>query len=231
MLRFRCLLTLSQDVMRTLKLLTVSLSACLVYVSAAHAQACLGLPSFASGSVHLNLAAEFPDSAKAYAIGIGAGRERSLFANLGGSQVTLEGFDNKATSGFLEFGFQIPVARAQLCPIAGGSFGVGPDEAGLKVTSNGASGGIALGLPLGTSKLRVIPNAALRYEYFSQKVEESGIGSSKETFNNGIVDVGLGFVFADRFSIQPLAHFTVSGDESDPSFGVFASFSFGWKAR
>jgi hypothetical protein len=169
--------------MRTLKLLTVSLSACLVCVSAAQAQACLGLPSFASGSVHLNLAAEFPDSAKAYAVGIGAGRERGLFANLGGSQVSLDGFEGKATSGFLEFGLQVPIARAQLCPIAGGSFGVGPDDdaAGQKVTSNSASGGIAFGLPLGSSSLRVIPNAALRYEYFSQKVEESGAGRPRKS--------------------------------------------------
>ena len=88
--------------MRKLKLLSLVIVAGLACVTRAQAQACLGLPSFASGSVHLNLAAEFADSAKGYAVGIGAGRERGLFANLGGSQVTLDGFPGKATSGFLE---------------------------------------------------------------------------------------------------------------------------------
>ena len=219
--------------MRKLKLLSLLIVIGLAGVTRAQAQACLGLPSFASGSVHLNLAAEFPDSAKAYAVGIGAGRERGLFANLGGSQATLDGFEGKATSGFLEFGLQVPIARAQLCPIAGGSFGVGPDDdaAGLKVTSNGASAGIALGLPLGGRSLRLIPNAALRYEYFKQKVEESGIGETNESFNSSIVDLGLGFVFGDRLSLQPLVHLPLSGDDDEVTFGVFASFSFGWKAN
>jgi hypothetical protein len=170
---------------------------------------------------------------KAYAVGIGAGRERGLFANLGGSQVTLEGFEGKATSGFLEFGLQVPIARAQLCPIAGGSFGVGPDDdvAGQKVTSNGASAGIALGLPLGGRGLRVIPNAAVYYDYFTQKTEQSGIGSVTDTFNSTIVDLGLGLVFFDRLSLQPLVHIPISGDDEETTIGVFASFSFGWKAK
>ena len=218
--------------MRKLKLLTFVLLAGVACAARVQAQACLGLPSFASGSVHLNLLAEFPDSAKAYAVGIGAGRERGLFANLGGSQVTLEGFDGKATSGFLEFGFQVPLLRAQLCPIAGGSFGVGPDDdaAGLKVTSNSASAGFALGLPLGGHSLRVIPTAALYYEWFSQKTEASGIGSVTESSNTSVIDLGLGFVFGDRLSLQPLAHVPLSKDE-DVTVGIFASFSFGWKAK
>jgi len=220
--------------MRKLKLLVLPMLALAAGASSVRAQACLGLPSFTSGSVHLNLAAEFPDSAKGYGIGIGAGRPNSLFANLGGNQVSFDGFDQKATSGFLEFGFQKPVSKAQLCPIAGGSFGVGPDDdvAGTKVTSNSVSAGLALGVPLGSNALRVIPNAQVRYEYQSQKVEETGLGSATEKFKGGIVDLGFALVFGDRFSLQPLMHIPISGDDGEKtSFGVFAAFSFGWKAK
>lgn len=199
----------------------------------AGAQACLGLPSFAGGSVHLNAAGEFPDSARAYAVGIGAGKHNELFANLGGGQITYEGLDGKSTFGFLEFGKQFPVSRAQFCPIAGGFFAAGPDDdaAGIKVTARAASAGVALGVPFGAGVFKVIPNAAVRYEYLSQKVDEEGVGSTSETFNSGVVDLGFGFVFFDRLGVQPLAHIPFGGRDDETTYGVFASVSFGWRAR
>src|SRR5687767_14658649 len=136
--------------MRTLKLVSLVVLAITLRAGAASAQVCLGLPSFQGGSVHLDAAAEFPDSATAFAVGIGAGRHNSLFANLGGGQVTYEGIDEKSTFGFLEFGFQLPLGKMQLCPIAGGTFGAGPDDdvGGVKVTSSSAAAGFSLGLPL-----------------------------------------------------------------------------------
>jgi hypothetical protein len=198
------------------------------------AQACLGLPSFVNGAVHLNVAAEFPDSASAFAIGVGAGRHNNLFGNLGGGQVTYEGLTEKSTLGFLELGYQVPLSRAQLCPIVGGYFGVGPDEPdfGVKVTSRSASAGIALGLPISVNKLTVIPNAAVKYDYVSVKFEEEGADQITESATGGIVDLGLGLVLSDRFSIQPLAHIPFGGDDGEETtFGVFASFSFGWRVR
>ena len=64
-----------------------------------------------------------------------------------------------------------------------------------------------------------------------RKSEESGIGETNKSFNSSIVDLGLGFVFGDRLSLQPLAHVPLSGDDDEVTFGVFASFSFGWKAK
>ncbi len=221
--------------MRTLKLLVPVLLAAAAAPSAVRAQACLGLPSFANGSVHLNVAGEFPDSATAYAVGIGAGKQDALFANLGGGLVEFEGYDQTSKFGFLEFGYQFPLGSAQLCPIGGGTYATGPDDEtyGLKVTSRSATGGLALGLPIGMGAFRLIPNAAVKYDHTSVKFDEEGIGSSRETYKTGIVDVGLGFVFFDRISIQPLAHIPIYSniDDDKVSYGVFGSFSFGWRAR
>jgi hypothetical protein len=213
-------------------LLLLCLTTGILLPSAAHAQACLGLPSFTSGSVHLNLAAEFPEAAKAYAAGIGAGKPNSLFANLGVGQVTFDEIEEKSTYGFLEFGYQFPVSRAQVCPIAGGSFASGPDDeaAGIKVSSSAASGGLALGVPLGSDAFQVIPNVAVKYTHLTQKVEDEA-GTTSESFDSGVVDLGLGFVFRDRLSIQPLFHIPFAGDDDETSFGFFASVSFGWRGR
>lgn len=211
------------------KTLVLLCAGSLLCASSASAQACLGLPSF-ERAVHLNVAGEFPDSATSYAAAIGAGRRNKVFANLGAAQVSYEGLEQKATLGFLELGAQLPLGGAQLCPVAGGYLAVGPDDdaAGIKVTSRAATAGLSLGFPLGIPGGEVIPNAAVKYEYLSQKVEEEDIGSFSETFSSGVVDLGLGLVFEDRFAIQPLAHFPFGGERDEASFGVIASVSFAW---
>ncbi|MGH7461009.1 MAG: hypothetical protein ACREMA_08265 [Longimicrobiales bacterium] len=223
--------------MSKLKLFFLVLCAAALSASAASAQACLGLPSFNNGSVHLNMASEFPDSARGYAAGIGAGRHNNLFANLGGGIITLDGFDGRVELGFLEFGYQIPISRAQLCPIAGGYLSRGPNDdlIGIEITSYSAAGGLALGLPIQLSALTLIPNVAGRFEYLSQKTVEAELGTFTDTYSTALVDIGFALVFYDRVSIQPLIHIPVyAQDELDPkktTFGIFAAFSLPWKAQ
>jgi hypothetical protein len=202
------------------------------------AQTCLGLPSFESGSVHVNVSGEFPDSAKASVLGVGAGRPNNLFANAGGGVVSFEGFKEKSKLGFLEIGYQIPLSGFQLCPVAGGTIAVGPDDPiyGLTVTSRSASFGGAVGRSVDAgSTLSLIPNVAARYNYASVKVNvDDGLNpaeSATTTSNSSVLDLGLALLFKERISVQPLVHVPLSGDDDDPSFGVFASFGLGWKSR
>ena len=191
----------------------------------ASAQACLGLPAFSDASVHLNAAAEFPDSARSYAGALGAGRPDGLFLNLGGGVVTYQGLDERAVLGFAELGVQRPLGPLQLCPIAGGYLAAGPDleVAHIDVTSRGASAGLALGVTLGLPVIDAIPNAAVKYEYLSQKVVERDAGSISESFHSGVVDLGLGLVYRDRFTVQPIAHLPFATGDAEVSFGLFAS--------
>jgi hypothetical protein len=200
------------------------------------AQTCLGLPTFASGFVHVNAVVELPDSATGYAVGIGAGRPNELFGNIGGGSISYEGLDGKSTFGFLELGYQKQLGRAQVCPIGGLYVGSGPndDAAGFEVSTRGLSAGAALGLPVTVPffrRLSVVPNAALRYEYLSQNISADGSDDLTDVFHSGVLDVGLGFVFFDRVSIQPLMHFPFGGDDQDPSFALFGSVSVGWRDR
>lgn len=215
-----------------LAILPVAL-ACALFASQANGQTCLGLPSFTNGSVHLNVSGEFPDSASAWAVGLGAGKPDNLFATLAGGQISYDGLDEKTTFGILEFGVQIPVGPVRFCPIAGGYFGAGPDDEsiGLKITSRAASAGGAIGFPIALGPLTVIPNAAVLYEYLSVRFDEDGFDSITETSNSGVLDLGLGLVLGDRVGIQPILHFPFGGDETEVSFGLFLSVSFGWRAR
>ena len=220
--------------MRKLTIFSLVVVALTMRASLASAQACLGLPSFVNGSVHANVAVhQLTDSIQSIALGIGAGRHNHLFANVGGAQVSYEGFDEKSTLGFLEFGYQIPVSKLQLCPVAGGYLAAGPDYDinSIKITSRVASFGLAVGLPLTMSRVRIIPNAAFKFDIESTKFDQEGFESETVNTDSQGLDFGLGFVISDRIGIQPIVHIPLNGDDNDPSFGIFASVSFGWRAK
>jgi hypothetical protein len=227
--------------MRLLAPVLTSVAACALAASSAAAQACVGLPSF-DHVLHLNVAGEFPEAAKAYAVGLGAGKANGPFGNVGVGQVTYDDFEEKSTLGFAEVGFQIPLSRVQICPLAGGSYAVGPNDdlIELEVSQWSATAGAAVGLPLDAGPAQLIPNVALRYEHTSQDVKETGFDPATFTFKATVLDLGLALVLMDRISVQPLAHITLSSsvdsvadqggggadDEEDVSFGVFLSIGF-----
>src|SRR5687767_10546675 len=66
--------------MRILKLAVVMSASIVVFTADVNAQVCLGLPPFGTASIHVNFAAEFPDSAAGYAVGVGGGRDDNAFA-------------------------------------------------------------------------------------------------------------------------------------------------------
>jgi hypothetical protein len=206
----------------------------------AQAQSCLGLPSFEGRAVHVTAGGEFPDSAMAYSVGVGAGKPNGLFANLGAGQVSYDGLEGRSTLGFLEFGYQYPLSKLQFCPIAGGYFGVGPDDelARVKVTSRAATAGLSVGVAFDAGAVSVIPNTAFKLEYLSQKVDEEGVGSGSVSVNSTVLDVGVAFLLRDRVSIQPIMHFPMSqsfgdslpveeqGPLPEPSVGIYMSVAF-----
>jgi hypothetical protein len=217
--------------MRMLKLAVVILASIALFSADAHAQVCLGLPSFGAASVHVNFAGEFPDSAAAYAIGVGGGRDNAAFGNIGAGVITYEGLDDKSTYGFLELGYQVPLSRLQICPVLSGYIGSGPDddEIGISTSSRGIGGGLAAGISFGTRTLALVPNAAVRYAVDELEFEEEGVEPVTESFDGGLVDLGLGVVFRDRISVQPILHIPFGGEDDEMSFGIFAAVRFNWR--
>jgi hypothetical protein len=218
--------------MRPFAALILSLLACALLASGASAQACVGLPSFDGRPLRLNVAGEFPDSAKAYAVGVGLGKPSGLFGNAGAGQVTYEGLAERATLGFLELGLQLPMGPVELCPLVGGYYAVGPNDPtlGLEVETRGGTAGAAVGLPLDVGFGSVIPNAGVRWEYVSQRVEEEGFDPATFRLDSRVLDLGVALVFGGRFSVQPILHIPFGQEEGEgegSSVGVFASLGLG----
>ena len=202
-----------------------------VFTADLNAQVCLGLPPFGTASIHVNFAAEFPDSAAGYAVGVGGGRDDNAFANIGMGLITYEGLDDQSIYGFLEIGYQLRLSMLQICPVASGYLGSGPDddEIGISTSSRGIGGGLAAGIKFGSRTLSVIPNAAVRFALDEVEFEEDEIDESvTETFEGGSADVGLALVLFDRVSIQPIVHFPFGSEDTETTFGIFAAVRFPW---
>ena len=214
-----------------MKLAVVVSASIAAFTADVNAQVCLGLPPFGNASIHVNFAGEFPDSAASYAIGVGGGRDNSAFANLGLGLVTYEGLDDQSIYGFLEVGYQLSVSRLQICPMASGYLGSGPDDddLGISTSSRGIGGGLAAGIRLGSRTIAVIPNAAIRLALDEVEFEEDETEESvTETFEGGSADVGLALVLFDRVSIQPIVHFPFGSEDTETTYGIFAAVRFPW---
>jgi len=110
--------------------------------AAARAQACLGSVSFGTIPVRVGGGAVFGKDYTGYAVSLMAGKDNSLFGDIGVSRTYFDGYEDSGDDVFAELGWQRALGtRAQLCPVVGGSIGTGPDDDGLEVKSRFASAG------------------------------------------------------------------------------------------
>ena len=218
----------------------LALVACALSLTAAPlaAQACLGAPSFADAGLRLAGGASFIEGAQGWSAGLAGGKHQGAFLGAGYQQVTYDDFEGTSNVGYFELGYQFPLGgRMQLCPVAGGSFSSGPDAVSIEgsevsFTSQFGSGGLALGIPFAAGRsLGIIPNVAVKYEYARSTSEETGAGETSVVDHSGLVDVGLGFVIARRFGIQPTVQIPFAADTDDVSWGVLVTIGFGRGSR
>jgi hypothetical protein len=201
--------------------------------SAARAQQCLGLPSFAN-PIRVTGTAQFGDGFSFYAGGIGAGKSGSLFGSVGGGVVDYDGVDEKSTVGFIEGGYEL-VSRGAIraCPVAGASIEKVPDGffgADVDGSARTAVAGLALSaLFSGMPGLDLVPNGSVRYVYSSLKVDDPILGSETESQSSGLLDLGIALLLNDWFSIQPTVQIPFGGDDNSTSFGIFVGIGFGKK--
>ena len=190
------------------------------------AQACLGLPSLASHPVNLGIGAEFADGAKAYGARLGFGSPTAF----GGVSAALTDYDNlddgSTTLGF-DGGLSFPVGvsrRAAMCPIASIGYEFGPNvETGLGELEFGTlslGAGVAFGgVAYSTEGLQILPFASAQLAYARVRAEfDDESDSESETF--GLIDLGLGFQFSERFVVRPAFAIPLGLDDSDPVFGL-----------
>jgi hypothetical protein len=215
------------------RILLLSLVLPLLLGSKAAAQACVGMPSFASGPMQITAGGTFTDGASSFGGTFGYGVPAGLYGKAGIGTTSYDGLDGSSFDFGLAGGYQVPLhssRRAELCPIASLSFGSGPNDiagTGADLSSRNLAFGAALGAQVGNSpQMQILPNASFQFANRRDEVDD-GTNSVSGSESYALLTLGTGFVFNSRFSVNPSISLPIGLDGSDASFGLSGAINFG----
>lgn len=219
--------------MRRLKFFAVLAFLSVTSASTVAAQACLGMASFAAAPVQLSGSANFYDGGQVLGGSVATGSRVGAFGSLSIGAISYDALDASALSVGGTGGYQVPLGPAtgaQICPVIGMGFGVGPNDIGrteVDMSSWGATFGFRLGAPVRVTPLmQVVPTGGFSLAYQSVKLEDS-FDSISDSETYGQVDLGLGLVMHSVFTIRPGTTIPVGLDESSPSFNMTVGVNIG----
>jgi hypothetical protein len=211
------------------RILLLSLALPLLLGSKAAAQACAGMPSFASGPMQITAGGSFSDVTSSFGGTFGYGQPTGLYGKAGIGSTSYDGLDGSSFDFGVGGGYQIPLhssRKAELCPIASLSFGSGPNDvlgSGVDMSARDFAFGAALGAQVGNSpQMQILPNAS--FQFANKRIEIDDVGGSE---SYGLLTLGTGFVFNSRFSVNPSISIPVGLDGYDTSFGLSGAINFG----
>jgi hypothetical protein len=215
------------------RILLLSLALPLLLGSKAAAQACAGMPSFASGPMQITAGGSFADGASSFGGTFGYGVPNGLYGKAGIGTTSYDGFDGSSFDFGASGGYQVPLhssRKAELCPIASLSFGSGPNDvigSGVDMSSRNIAFGAALGALVGNNpQMQILPNASFQFAN-SRVTLDDGTSSTSGSESYGLLTLGTGFVFNSRFSLNPSVSIPMGLSGSEASFGLMGAIKFG----
>lgn len=202
----------------------------------AQGQACMGQTPFAKGAVKVGGAAEFGNGISAFSGTAGLGSPHGLFGGASLGFASGGGATGTLVSGVIGKELSKPITdRLELCPIAGLGFQFGPNGSYERNYIIGAM----VGYPLATAStsMRVIlaggyQGAYQQYgfgdDYVVPLQSLSGGGGENDHHEwYGLIDLGVGFIFSDRFSLVPQVRIPLRYSGRDPSFLIRGNLNIG----
>lgn len=210
------------------RIILLSLALPLLLGSKAAAQACLGMPSFATAPMQVAGSANFGDGASAFGATFGYGVPNGLYGKAGVGTTSYDGVDASSFDFGVSGGYQIKLAsskKTELCPVASLGFGSGPNDVvgDIDMSSRTFAFGMAGGTSVGRNpRLLILPNAS--FQFANTRIEIDDVAGSE---SYGLLTLGTGFVFNSRFSVNPSISIPVGLDGSDASFGLAGAINFG----
>jgi hypothetical protein len=211
------------------RILLLSLALPLLLGSKAAAQACAGMPSFASGPMQITAGGAFADGTSSFGGTFGYGMPTGLYGKAGIGSTSYDGLDGSSFDFGVGGGYQIPLQssrKAELCPIASLSFGSGPNDvlgSGVDMSTRTFAFGAALGAQVGNSpQMQILPNASFQFANTRLEIDDA---AGSESY--GLLTLGTGFVFNSRFSVNPSISIPMGLDGSETSFGLAGAINFG----
>ena len=209
----------------------------------AHAQACLGAPSYKVAPLQLGAGASFTDGSKGAGVQIGLGSRQGLFLNTGVSLQSYDGLDGSGTSFGGTLGYDVdvspapangpaPTASVSVCPLATiaytklPSFSDGLNDYNAHEVDAGA--GVALGVSVTASPtVSVIPFGSFSYLHGTATVSVPGLGSESASDSFGMAELGLGLLLNQRVPLRPSVSVPVGLDGSSATFNFAVGFQGG----
>jgi hypothetical protein len=197
------------------------------------AQRCLGFPGFANQPMRLTGTLGTGDNVTTLGADLAFGQSAGAFGSVGVGVADYDGNSDDDSALLLSgtIGTQIPLGAtatatsgAQVCPFATLDYRVGPGD---DVNGLGIRGGAALGTSVTMApSVRLAPFGAVSIGYV-----RASAGNFDDSEVGGIIDLGAGVIFNDKFTIRPAVSIPVGFDGSDSSFGVSVGFNFGGNRR
>jgi len=207
--------------------LAVMLALLAVTRSVAVAQTCTGLASYSTGPIQVAGHGSVVTGGGAHQVGasLGYGRPGSVFADASVARTSADNVDGYLSYG-ADIGYQMKFALAQICPVASYTITDGPDAFGINNSAQTATIGLAMGMGVGTSRLRIVPTGGIHLQYVRAKAED-GLGNSATGSDAyGLAVLGVGVVF-NSMSIRPDVTIPLGLTGADPAVGLTVGFNFG----
>ena len=222
-----------------LRLAAGLLAAAVVLPAAAlDAQTCLGLASFDTHPVRIGASVGSQDDLTSLGLNVNFGQRQGAFGGVGVglTQFDDEDLDEDATTISGSLGYQIPLGTntrssrgPQVCPIGAVGYTIGPDVGNVDTRVLSLQGGFALGAPVDlTPAVRLTPFGALSLLHQRLSVtSDDDDGEFNDNESGGLLDIGAGLIFNDRFTIRPSVNIPIGFDRSDTGFSLTLGLSFG----
>jgi hypothetical protein len=215
------------------RIVILSLAVPFLLASKAAAQACAGMPSFSNGPMQVTAGGSFADGTSSFGGTFGYGAPKSFYGKAGIGSTSYDGLDGSSLDLAVGGGYQIPLhasRKAEFCPVANLSFGSGPDDIGglgVDMSSRTFSFGGAIGAVLGQNPtMDIIPNASFQFANTRVSMDD-GTDSVSGSESYGLLTLGTGFVFSERYSLNPSLSIPMGLEGSDVSFGLMGAINFG----
>ena len=201
------------------------------------AQTCLGNASFDTHPVRLGGSLGSTNDVTSLGLDVNFGQRQGAFGGVGVglTQFDEDEIEEDATTISGSLGYQIPLGTTrssrgpQVCPIGVVGYTIGPDIGNVDTRILTLQGGFALGAPVTLAPaVRLTPFGALSLLHQRLSIsDDDNDDEMNESQSGGILNLGAGLIFNDRFTIRPSLDIPIGFDNSDTGFSLTLGLSFG----
>ena len=218
----------------TARSLLTSVTLLLAAAAPLHAQRCLGFPGFANQPLRLDGRLESGGHRTDLSADLAFGQAEGVFGGVGLGVADFDGTNRSALLVNGEIGTQLTLGTpsrtspgAQLCPVATLQYRNGPNTDTIDQNGLDLRGGVSLGTSLPMAEnVRFAPFGTVSFAYLRNTVDNGRVSATADDVG-GVIDLGAGFIFTDRFTVRPKVSIPVGLDNSDARFGLAVGYSFG----